>query len=202
MQKMKTYKTIFFRLLFIFITSNASPQISDFPMSTYNLKITQDNLRLVDVRATMVIQESYLNMHPWKIPPEIKGGWTKFVDIKSITDENGKSIDYSWNELSNKWDLKIAKNSKIYLIYQVRLSHDNYNWDAAGGIDGRPTVWSDNTIFWPTPGLFIYCYSDDTPKMAEIIFDVPESWKVSTAWVKISKRKFVAKNTDELIDNL
>jgi len=199
---MKTNKTFFFLLLLIFITTSGFSQVSDYPLAKYTLKITGDNLRLVDVRASMVIQDSYLEMDRWGIPPDIKGGWTEFIDIKSITDENGKSITYTWSDSLKQWQLKVAKNSQINLHYQVRLEHDNYDWDAAGGIDGRPTVWSDNTIFWVTKGLFIFCYGDDTPKKAEIIFDIPESWKVSTAWVKLSERKFFAKNLDELSSNL
>ena len=198
---MKKHKTNFFLFLIILYSFSGFSQVGNFPLSKYHLKISKDNLRLVEVKASIVAQEPYLEMNPWGIPPEIKEGWAKFVDIKSISDENGHAINYNWNNVSKKWELEIAKNSKINLIYQVRLSHDNYNWDAGGGIDGRPTVWADNTIFWTTAGLFVYS-GDEISKKTEITFDVPENWKVSTAWVKLSNLKFAAKNIDELVHNL
>ena len=103
--------------------------------------------------------------------------------------------------MSKKWDLKIAKNARVNLRYQVVLLHDSHNWDAGGGIDGRPTLWADSTIFWTTSALFIYS-GDKITQESEITFDVPERWKVSTSWVKLSKTKFFAQNRDELAFNL
>ncbi|WP_177219208.1 M61 family metallopeptidase [Lutibacter maritimus] len=140
-------------------------------------------------------------MRPWGFPPEIERGWAKFVDIKSVTDSKGEPINFVWNDELEKWKLDISKNSLINLNYQVELSHDKYNWDAGGGIDGRPTVWKDNTIFWVSSALIVFSEGHNNQK-AEITFDVPKDWKVSTAWVKLSNRKFVSNSIDELINNL
>jgi predicted metalloprotease with PDZ domain len=177
-------------------------QVNNSILTNYNLRISKNNLRLVDVEANMTIQEPYLEMNPWGIPPEIEKGWAKFVDIKSISDEADKLIEYTWNVALKRWDLKTSKNTQLKIKYQVRLEHDNYNWDAGGGIDGRPTVWNGDTLFWVTKALFVYCYGDDSPKKAKISFDVPKNWKISTAWTKVTDKEFIAENIDVLDNNL
>lgn len=80
-------------ILFLFLIANSiasHSQISDSRLSKYRLKISEENLRLVEVNALLTLQESYLEMNPWGIPPEIPKGWAKFVDIMSIKDENGQ----------------------------------------------------------------------------------------------------------------
>ncbi|MFI0429412.1 hypothetical protein [Mariniflexile sp. HMF6888] len=177
------------------------PQENTITTSKYHLKISRDNLRLVEVSASLEVQEPYLEMRPWGFPTEIERGWAKFVYLKSITDNKGAPINFVWNNELKKWKLDVPRNSIINLKYEVELSHDNYNWDSGGGIDARPTVWKDNTLFWVSSALIIY--SDrDAPLKAEITFDIPKEWKVSTAWVKLSNRRFESKNIDELINNL
>lgn len=199
---MKTLKKVILTLFISLSTFIVHSQNSDSPLSKYHLKISEENLRLVDVSAVLIVQEPNLEMLPWGFPPEIEGGWATFVDFKSVTDQKGKPIDFAWNGELKKWelDMDITENSVVNLNYQVELSHDNYNWDAGGGIDGRPTVWKDSTIFWTTSALFIY--SGKTNNKSEISFDIPKSWKVSTAWVKLSGTTFSAKNTNELAFNL
>lgn len=168
----------------------------------YKVNISENNLRVVEVEANMTIQEPYLEMNPWGIPPEITRGWAEFIDIKSITNQEGKPINYIWNDSLKRWDLNAINNSKIKLNYIVRLEHDNYNWDNGGGIDGRPTIWNDDTMFWVTKALFIYCYGDSSPKKAKILFKIPNTWKISTPWTKLSEREFVAEDLDVLDNNL
>lgn len=191
-------------LLIIYVVLNSFisySQGSNFPSSKYHLKISKENLRLVEVSASFTVQEPYLEMNPWGIPPEIERGWAKFVDLKSVTTEKGEPIDFIWNDELKKWKLEVAKNTIIHINYQVELSHDNYDWEAGGGIDGRPTVWKDSTLFWTTSALFLYSEANN-PQRAEITFDVPKDWKVSTAWVKFGKMKFASKSIEELANNL
>lgn len=192
-------------ILSLFVIANSfvtHAQRSDFGLSKYHLKISEENLRLVEVNASLMLQEPYLEMNPWGIPPEIPMGWAKFVDITSITDQNGQKISYQWIDSLQRWQLDIANNSQIDINYQVRLEHDNYDWYAGGGIDGRPTVWNDQTIFWVTKGLFLYCYGDDTPKPSRVTFDVPQNWTISTAWIQTEKREYHTNSIDELDNNL
>jgi predicted metalloprotease with PDZ domain len=165
------------------------------------MKISEENLRLVEIHASFYTQDGYLRMSPWGIPPEIEGGWAKFVKIQSVTDEKNNPISYTWNSVLKRWKLEIDKNSKINVSYVVELSHDSYNWDAGGGVDGRPTVWEENTLFWATSALFIYS-GDELHDKAKITFDLPKSWKISTSWVKASPATFSANNIDELTFNL
>ena len=196
-------KTKYLLGLFLLLVIQCSySQADDSILYNYRLKISKDNIRVVEVESEMTIQEPYLEMNRWGIPPEIEKGWAKFVDVKSILDDTGKPINYTWNDVLKRWDLKTSKNSKIKIKYHVRLEHDNYNWDAAGGIDGRPTVWNEDTLFWVTKALFIYCYGDDSPKKARISFDVPKNWKISTAWTKVADQEFVVENIDVLDNNL
>ncbi|MEP1035544.1 hypothetical protein [Ekhidna sp.] len=185
----------------IFCASNGYSQSNLKSQNRYKIKVVEKKLRLVEVQATILVKDSKLQMRFWGCPPEIEKGWAEFVEILSISNEEGESIDFEWNDLTREWDLNIRGNSIINLLYKVNLSHDNHNWDSAGGIDGRPTVWLDNTIFWATAGLFVYS-KEEHPAEYEITFDVPVEWKISTAWVQSSNRIFIAKNSEELINNL
>jgi predicted metalloprotease with PDZ domain len=195
---MRPFPSILFLLLLctICIARNGDSQNLN-----YQVKISESNKRLADIRASLMIEKPYLKMNPWGIPPEIKRGWAQFVDIKSVTDRNGKAINFSWDDENNRWNLEAAENSEIRLHYQVHLRHDDYDWDKAGGIDGRPTVFDDKTVFWVTKGLFIYPETQ-SKKKAGISFDVPENWKVSTAWIKLSDRRFLADDISMLSSNL
>ena len=102
-----------FCLFLILANPNSYAQLNNSILSNYKLKISKDNLRLVYVEANMTIQEPYLEMNPWGIPPEIEKGWAKFVDIKSISDEADKPIKYTWNVALKRWDLKTSKNAQL-----------------------------------------------------------------------------------------
>lgn len=188
-------------LFLVFLCSICVAQNTDSGVFKYQIKISENNKRLADIHASLTIEDSYLEMNPWGIPPDIERGWAQFVEVRSITDNNGKAIDYSWDSENKRWNLETAKNSEIKLHYQVSLKHDNYDWDQAGGIDGRPTVFQNQAIFWVTKGLFIYP-KGESEKKSEISFEVPEDWNISTAWIKLGDRKFLAENIDELSSNL
>jgi predicted metalloprotease with PDZ domain len=198
---MKAHAKVLLGLLANFVLFISYSQIGDIPSSRYHLKMSEEKLREVEVSATLTLQEPFLEMLPWGFPPELERGWTTFVDIQSITDQQGRPIAFEWNRMLKKWALEVNENTVVHLSYRVELSHDDHNWDAGGGIDGRPTLWEDNTIFWTTSALFIYSgdYGNTT---SEVIFELPHKWKVSTAWVPISENTFLAKNTHELAFNL
>lgn len=199
--KIRSFKFVTY-LCLIFIYNISFAQNEEFPISYYNLNFSKDNMRLVKVEAEIVVQEPYLEMNLWGIPPEINEGWAKFVNIQSIKDEHGNLVNYQWVNSVKQWHLDVPKNTKLELSYQVRLEHDNYNWDAAGGIDGRPTIWDGESIFWITKGLFLYCYGDDTPKKAEITINVPDNWIISSPWIRIGNQKFLTNDIDELDNNI
>ena len=92
---MKIYKEVFFTLSIVLCSYMSYSQVHNLPVSEYHLKISEENLRLVEIEASLVVQEPYLEMIPWGFPPEIEGGWAKFVDLIAVTDENGKAIDYN-----------------------------------------------------------------------------------------------------------
>ncbi len=188
-------------LLALSFCSVCVAQNVDSPFFQYQVKITENNKRLAEIRASMKIAEPHLKMDQWGIPSEIERGWAQFVDVKSITDKAGKAVDFSWDDKNMRWNLETAKNSEIQVVYQVNLKHDDFDWDKAGGIDGRPTVFQDQAIFWVTKGLFIYP-EGISEKQSEISFDVPGDWKISTAWIKLTNRKFLAKDIDSLSSNL
>jgi len=171
------------------------------PTLTYHLSFSSDDLRTVGVKASLKLEAPFLEMNRWGIPDDIKKGWAEFVEIKTITDLGGNPVAFRWDSEKNRWSLDARTGSEINLHYLVNLKHDNYDWDSAGGIDGRPTVFKNKTIFWVTKGLFIYPTGNSSQR-SEIDFEVPSNWSISTAWVKTSSRKFVAEDLDMLSSNL
>lgn len=167
----------------------------------YRLTFTQTDLRTVNVRALVKLEDPYLEMNSWGIPDELKKGWAEFVEIKSITDLNGNDVSFRWETESRRWRVAAEPGSEIDIRYLVRLKHDDYDWDSAGGIDGRPTVFENKTSFWVTKGLFIYP-AGSAARKSEIDFEVPEDWTISTAWVEKRRRTFVADDIDMLSSNL
>lgn len=167
----------------------------------YRLRFSQSDLRAVDVMASLKLEDGHLEMNSWGIPNELKKGWAEFVEIKSITDVNGNDVAFRWETDKKRWSLDVKTGSEINIHYLVKLKHDDYDWESAGGIDGRPTVFEDKTIFWVTKGLFIHP-SGSARKRSEIDFEVPNDWTISTAWVQKSSRKFVAEDIDMLSSNL
>jgi predicted metalloprotease with PDZ domain len=190
-----------FYLTAIFLSVACSAQSNEAISFKYHLKILKNEIRLVDVRASMVVKDSYLQMGTGGIPRNIKGGWASFVEIKSITDKEGNDINYQWDNSKNHWQLNSKKNSEIKLHYQVMLRHDQFDWNTVGGVDGRPTVFQNETVLWITKGLFVYPVGE-TSKKSEVTFDVPENWNISTAWIKTGPRKFMIKNLEALSNNL
>lgn len=195
----KQYLLAICLLFAIFI---AYSQSIDPKLSHYKLKFNEDSLRVVDIEATLYVREPFLKMNRWGIPPEIPGGWAEFVDIRSISYSNGQPIPFHWNDSSKAWDVPAAKNCVITVAYRVRLEHDNYNWDAGGGIDGRPTVWNNEVLFWVTKALFVYGQGTPAELKAEIVFELPKDWKISTPWMRTSDNGFLAESLDMLDNNL
>ena len=169
-------------------------------VNRYGIKISQSDIRSVEVVATLFIDQPILTINNEGIPNNVPKGWANFVTIVSITTEEGNPIEFDWNASNNSWSLNYKGSGRIRITYKVKLSHDQYNWDTVGGIDGRPTLISQSTVFWRTNALFLF--SPNHPEKTSLVtFEVPDDWNVSTAWKRKDGFSFFVENTESLSNN-
>lgn len=189
--------------LLAFLTANLSFGHCQTPTYNYQLTFVENNIRQVDVQARLEIEGPILRMDQGGIPGNISKGWAQFVTISSIVDSQGGKIDFQWNDANRQWQLQTRGKQEILLKYQVQLNHDSFDWNEAGGIDARPTVFSGSTLFWVTKGLFIFPVGKPMTS-AEVSFVVPETWNISTAWVakKGQTSTYIAENVNALSNNV
>jgi len=193
-------KRILIWLLFLTVGVQCQGQRSSEVQLNYELIFSRTALRTVEVHAAITLEEPVLQMATYGIPLQLTNGWANFVTIKSIKDDLGAKVPFNWDANKKQWRLEISRNSQIQLHYLVELRHDDHNWNEVGGIDGRPSLIGDETIFWVTKGLFIYPQGN-SEKKSTITFDVPKDWTVSSPWIKIGLQNFIAKNIDALTNN-
>ena len=190
-------KLFFWYGLLCFVTCLAKQEGS---VNRYHIKISQNDIRSVEVEASLFVDKPILIMNNMGIPNDIPKGWANFVTVASITTLEGNLIEFDWNDSNHTWSLKHKENSRIKIKYSVVLSHDQHSWDTVGGIDGRPTLLSANTAFWRTNALFIFS-PDPIIKNSMVNFEVPGFWKVSTPWQQKEGLNFFVENVESLSNN-
>ncbi len=198
---MRKSKIDFLSLLAIMlVVSSAGAQEISKTASTFHYSVTvpKDNIRTAQVEAHVVLRKGQLLMAPWGYPPALENGWGSFVeDLQVFSD--GKRLN-TQIEKGGIWQVDAPDGTALTLRYTVRLTHDDHNWDPAGGIDARPAVVED-ALFYVTKALFIY--SDEEAADATITFQLPDGWVVSSPWTVLPDKPnhWRAGNLTSLINN-
>lgn len=150
------------------------------PLAHYRLSFSADDMRSVQVDAQIPITGGTIRMASWG-HPYLPRGWATFVENLEITNTGGAPV--AWSEDTGEswgaWNVEAADNETLNLRYTVKLTHDEFDWNQAGGEDSRPAVTGD-ALFLVTKALFIY--SPNTAQNAEVEIRTPGNWIVSSPW--------------------
>jgi len=187
-----------FLLQNISATEIAKNQLSE--NSHYSVQISSIKDRSAHISATMTLAKNKIRMAAWG-HPSLQHGWATFVTNLVVTDSKGNNItvtpidDKGWGS----WHVDANNGQTIHLEYDVSFSHDQHDWNPAGGQDSRPAVTND-ALFLVTKALFIY--SPGT-KQSTIQFQIPEKWNIASSWATVSGQKntYKAESWISLVNN-
>lgn len=166
----------------------------------YKLVFDAEDMRSAQVEAEVIITEKTLRMAPWG-HPHLADGWATFVSNLRITDRSGTPVSFEkageggWGA----WNVNAEDGTALKLRYDIEFSHDEYDWNAAGGQDSRPSV-TNGSLFLVTKALFIYSPATES---AEIEIIAPDHWTISSPWPAIagSKNRFFVESWISLVNN-
>ena len=145
----------------------------------YKLVFDARDLCSAQVEAEVTTTEKTLRMAPWGHPYSTDG-WATFVSNLRITDHSGTPVSFEqageggWGA----WNVDAEDGTALRLQYDVEFSQDEYDWNAAGGQDSRPSI-TNGSLFLVTKALFIYSPATES---AEVEIVVPDDWTISSPW--------------------
>jgi predicted metalloprotease with PDZ domain len=156
----------------------AEPTTAD----TYTVVFDRDDRRVAHVEAEITISNKTLRMAPWG-HPNLEQGWATFVNDLKISDQYGTAIPFAdaGPDTWGAWNVDAADGIRVYVQYDIEFSHDQYDWNDAGGQDSRPAL-SNGALYLVTKALFIYSPSVTA---ATVVLDTPSGWDISSPWPKI-----------------
>jgi len=137
-----------------------------------------DDLRTARVEATVRLKGGSLRMADWGFPAAVELGWAEFVEGLEVR-RDGAPVAVRV-EPPGTWKVDAPDGTALALRYAVRLKHDDFPWDEAGGSDARPAVMGAAGAVWVTKALLVF--SDEDTAAATVAFEVPPGWRVSTPW--------------------
>ena len=189
-------------LIMAFVPGTANSQANPERVAHYSVQFDEMESRLAHVQAEMTLQSSTIKMAAWGHPwlPE---GWATFVENLVVTDPAGNVLNITpvaedgWGS----WVVEAEDGLRITLRYDVRFTHDEYDWTEAGGQDSRPS-YSHGALFIVSRALFFYSpYSIDE---ATVNFSTPEEWEISTPWLLIEDEPntYHVENWSSLVSNM
>ncbi|MEN9865259.1 MAG: hypothetical protein RL748_849 [Pseudomonadota bacterium] len=147
----------------------------------YHLVFSDADRRLVTVNASVTLKGGTLMMASWGYASQLPQGWATFVENLVVSNQ-GKRVPVELLP-GGKWKVNAPDGTVLQLRYQVRLQHDQHEWDSAGGVDARPALQADSAT-WITKALMIF--SDDDDAKAQVSFDLPQGWRVATPWHEVA----------------
>ena len=143
----------------------------------YTLHFDAADRRHVEVDAEVTLKNGTLMMAPWGYATSLKHGWASFVEGLQVT-RDGRAITAAV-EAPGQWKIDAPDGTRLSLHYAVNLTHDQVDWNSAGGVDARPAL-QDDTVTWITKALIIF--SDDDDAAVSVDFDLPDGWRAATPW--------------------
>jgi predicted metalloprotease with PDZ domain len=163
----------------------------------YEVTVGRDP-RVLTVTATVPAHDGVLIMTPWGYPPTVKRGWAAFVEGLEVR-SGGRPVTIVPTD-STAWRVDAPDGATLQLAYTVRLTHDQYDWDPAGGVDARPAAL-DSAVVWMTKAFIIAPPIDVLDAMVR--FNVPSGDRVSAPWQPVTGRDATFRTTslEELYNN-
>lgn len=163
----------------------------------YDVLVGEDQ-RILTVTATVTAHDGILTMTPWGYPPEVERGWATFVEGLEVK-AGGRQVAVV-PVGSDAWRVEVDEGTRLDLRYTVRLTHDQHDWDPAGGIDARPAAL-DSAVVWMTKAFIIAPPIEQLE--AQVRFTVPDGDRVSTPWQPVAgtTNAFRTTSLEELYNN-
>jgi predicted metalloprotease with PDZ domain len=179
----------------IAVALSASPANAE--QAQYEVTIGRDP-RVLMVTARIPARGGVLTMAPWGYPPAVQRGWAAFIEKLEVR-SGGRRLE-AVPAAPAAWKVDAPDGTTLDLVYLVRLTHDQHDWDPAGGVDARPAVL-DSAVVWMTKAFII------APPIealgATVQFRVPSGDRVSTPWEPVGQGEATFRTTslDELYNN-
>lgn len=151
--------------------------------AAYELTFGADQPLVAHVVARVTLNEQVLRMAAWG-HPYLPRGWATFVEELEIKNKEGSSVDFSEAEEGTwgAWNVQAGSGERLHLSYDVHFTHDQYDWNDAGGQDSRPSL-TNGALFLVTKALFIYSPGfSPGEESAEVLINKPDDWLVSSPW--------------------
>ncbi|MCW5518535.1 hypothetical protein J1N09_01700 [Aureitalea sp. L0-47] len=157
-------------LCFIFLNTSLTAQDS------YSVSFKPDEPELVEVVATIRLQDSLLRMSNFGPIPE---NWPKYVSNLKVTTPEGKSVKVEMQD-SARWKLPaFLVNTEVLLSYTLNVDHEKEKWP--GGIDGVAFVRPWGVML---SGRSLFVMNGSNKENISVQFKVPNEWKLSIPWKK------------------
>ena len=125
----------------------------------------------------------------------LSDGFAHYVHDLSAVGSDGLKLKIDRKE-PGRWRIHGPRSGPVRFQYTVVLNHDNDDWRY--GPDEAPYLRED-CVFWSASALFVA--PREEPKQLSVVFDVPDSWQVSTAWRPgTGDKAFELTGTEELTE--
>lgn len=183
------------------MTSKREGEARSVPLASaeYTVTVLEGARRQATVRCVLIpashgrgVIDLYLNKSHAQ---NLSDGFAHYIhDLTAVgSDELKLKID---RKEPARWQIHGPRSGPICFQYTVVLNHDNDDWRY--GPDEAPYLRED-CVFWSASALFVAPRAE--PKQLSVVFDVPDSWQVSTAWQPGDTDKvFELTGTEELTE--
>ena len=189
-------------VILAFASEAANAQSDPSRVAHYSVQFEAIESRLAHVQAEMTLQAGTIKMAAWGHPwlPE---GWATFVENLVVSDADGNllSITPVIEDGWGSWTVDAEDGLRITLNYDVRFTHDQYDWFEAGGQDSRPS-YSHGGLYIVSRALFFY--SPHASDEATVEFSIPQEWQISTSWPLMDDQPntYHVENWSSLVSNM
>jgi len=188
-------KQLSFFSIFIFITPLFFTCVSW--ADKYAISINSENLRLINVIATITPDGNEVGMNEHN-EHDLINGWATYVQNVRAFSSDGSELEIKAKK-NSRWELPAFQSGTITLFYQVKLAHDQLIPAIKAGDNGAAYVNPDG-VMWAGRALFI---AGKPSKNITVEFSLPLTWSVTTQWQDVPKVPFtfVAENTENLLNS-
>lgn len=185
----------FLAAVLITLTASAKAEEKDY----FHISLSDINDSHVLVNAEITVKNGRLftgsgGSYDWK------RGWADFIQDVTARSTNGETLNISQQGegFESYWYLAENDgpfNGKANVSYKVDLVYARTDWDFGNEQAGR--IYN-NALYSVTKPLFL---STGGNRETEIIFDIPDRWKIASPWKQISKNIYITGNWEELDKN-
>ncbi len=190
---LSTTRTLSIALLAAFSATTLAANY-DGQTNHYKLSIS-DDATVATVEANLWLTGDYLSMFSVQSLPDLKDGQAALIENLQVLDAKGKKLKYK-DEGQGEW--KTDGDQRVSIRYQVKLTHDNYQWPA--GIE--EVVYHTDEGLMATGYSLLLASGEKMEGPIEVEVALPNGWQAHTPWQRIGdSNRFAVENRRELLNN-